>query len=213
MNKEEEVNIVIGGDIYPKGQMESHFINGDASKIFNDTLSIIENSDYTVVNLECPLVNSETPILKDGNNLRADIRTTNGIKSSGINAVNLSNNHILDHGEQGLKSTLKILSEKKIECFGANSNLVEAAKPLIVDIKGKKFAFLGVAEHEFSIATDSKYGANPLNLTSNIRVIRELKSKVDYIIMLYHGGKEHYAYPTPKQQDISRFLLRKVLMW
>ena len=140
MNKEEEVNIVIGGDIYPKGQMESHFINGDASKIFNDTLSIIENSDYTVVNLECPLVNSETPILKDGNNLRADIRTTNGIKSSGINAVNLSNNHILDHGEQGLKSTLKILSEK-IECFGANSNLVEAAKPLIVDIKRKKFAF------------------------------------------------------------------------
>ena len=27
--------------------------------------------------------------------------------------------------------------------------------------------------------------------------------------MLYHGGKEHYAYPTPKQQDISRFFVEE----
>ena len=65
MNKE-DITIVIGGDVYPKGKVEPHFISGNASKIFNDILPVFQNADYTVVNLECPLADNETPILKDG---------------------------------------------------------------------------------------------------------------------------------------------------
>jgi len=208
MNKE-DITIVIGGDVYPKGKVESHFINGDAAEIFNDILPLFQNADYSVVNLECPLADNETPILKDGANLRAVTKTVNGLKGSQINAVNLSNNHILDQGEEGLKSTLSTLSKHEIACFGAGKNLEEAAKAHVITIKGKKIAFLGVAEHEFTIATDSSCGANPLHVSNNVRVIRKLKKQVDYIILLYHGGKEHYAYPTPNQQDKSRFFIEE----
>ena len=127
MNKE-EINIIIGGDVYPKGQLESHFVHSNISEIFNDILPVINNADYTVVNLECPLADKDTPILKDGLNLRAVTKTVNGLRKAGIDAVNLSNNHILDHGEEGLKSTLNTLSKKEIKYFGADENLEEAAK-------------------------------------------------------------------------------------
>lgn len=208
MNKE-EINIIIGGDIYPKGQLESLFEHSNISKIFNDILPVIDNADYTVVNLECPLADKDTPILKDGSNLRAVTKTVNGLKKAGIDAINLSNNHILDHGEEGLKSTLNTLSKKEIKYFGAGENLEAAAKAHIVTIKDKKIAFMGVAEHEFTIATESSYGANPLNIINNIRYIRALRNQVDFIILLYHGGKEHYAYPTPKQQNKSRFFIEE----
>ena len=38
--------IVIGGDVYPKGKVESHFINGDAAEIFNDILPLFQNADF-----------------------------------------------------------------------------------------------------------------------------------------------------------------------
>lgn len=208
MNKE-EITIAIGGDVYPKGKVEPHFINGDATKIFNDVLPVLQNADYTVVNLECPLTDDATPVLKDGAALRAATKTINGLKQSGIDAVNLSNNHILDQGAQGLDTTLNTLASHEIAYFGAGKNLDEAAKAHIVTIKGKTIAFLGVAEHEFTIATDSTHGANPLNVPNNVRVIRALKAQVDYIIMLYHGGKEHYAYPTPNHQNNSRFFIEE----
>ena len=121
MNKE-EIIIAIGGDVYPKGNIEPHFINGNAAEIFNDILPVFQNADYTVVNLECPLADNETPILKDGAALRAVTKTVNGLKQSGIDAVNLSNNHIYDHGVEGIKSTLSTLSNHQIANFGAGKN-------------------------------------------------------------------------------------------
>ncbi len=208
MNKE-DITIVIGGDVYPRGKVAPHFISGNAAEIFNDVLPVLQNADYTVVNLECPLADSETPILKDGANLRAVTKTVNGLKQSGIDAVNLSNNHIFDHGAEGIKSTLSTLSNHQIANFGAGKNLEEAAKAHIVTIKGKEIAFLGVAEHEFTIASETKYGANPLDVANNVRAIKALRKQVDYIILLYHGGKEHYAYPTPNHQNKSRFFIEE----
>lgn len=208
MNRE-DITIIIGGDVYPKGKVEPHFISGNAAEIFNDILPVFQNADYTVVNLECPLTDTDTPISKDGAALRAATKAVNGLKQSGINAVNLSNNHILDQGEDGLKSTLKTLSSQQIAYFGAGKNLEAATKPHIVTIKDKTIAFVGVAEHEFTIATDYTHGANPLDVPNNVRQIRALREKVDYIIMLYHGGKEHFAYPTPNQQSRSRFFIEE----
>lgn len=209
MKINEDINIVIGGDLYPQGFVEPLFIEGDSKAIFSDILPYFKQADYTVVNLECPLTNTDSPIEKDGAALRAAEQTINGIKASHIDAVNLSNNHILDHGDKGVKSTLRVLSENKVNYFGAGANINAAKKFHIVEIKGKKIAFMGVAEHEFSIATDNSYGANPLHVTDNIREIKKLRKSVDFIIVLYHGGKEHYEYPTPKQQDISRFFIEE----
>ena len=201
--------IIIGGDTCPSGNIEVEFKKGDSKAILNDVLPVFESADYVLVNLECPFITEKSPIEKDGIALGADTECANGLKAIGIDAVNLANNHILDHGKKGLKSTIEILNNNNIEYFGASNNLENAQKPLFITINGKCFCLIGVAEHEFSIALDDAYGANPADPIQVVRTLRANKDSFDHLIVLVHGGKEYYRNPTPKQQEFCRFLVEE----
>lgn len=201
--------IIIGGDTCPSGKTEEAFIAANRKAILNDASSIIEGADYFVVNLECPLIEEYSPIEKDGPVLGSDITAIKGIKAIGIDAVNLANNHILDHGEIGLRSTIKACEDFKIDNFGASKDLENAKKPLLKTINGKRFCFMGVAEHEFSIASDDSWGANPSNPIDVVRTIKKYSNDFDHLIILVHGGKEYYRYPNPRLQDFCRFLVEE----
>ena len=201
--------IIIGGDVCPRGKVENAFKNGEEEKILNDLLPVFKDADFRLINLECPLITNESPIEKDGPILDAQIDTVNGLKAIGVDAVNLANNHILDHGNEGVKSTIESCKKYEIDFFGAAKNLEEAQKPLIKIIGGKRFCFMGVAEHEFSIAKDDNWGANPLDPIKIVRTLKMYRSSFDYLIVLVHGGKEYYRNPTPKQQDFCRFLVEE----
>lgn len=203
------INIIIGGDTCPNGEIELAFKKGDSNVILNDVDPIVKVADYFIVNLECPLIKENSPIDKDGPVLGASVECTNGIKAIGINAVNLANNHILDHGAKGLKSTIDACEEHGVDHFGAGDNLINARKPLIKTIGGKRFCFMGVAEHEFSVALDNSWGANPANPIDVVRSINKYKKDFDHLIILVHGGKEYYRYPNPKLQDFCRFLVEE----
>ncbi|MGI0009907.1 MAG: CapA family protein, partial [Nitrosopumilaceae archaeon] len=105
------INILIGGDVCPIGRNSPFFKMGDAANIFNDLLVEFQNADLSIVNLECPLINERTPLLKNGPVLGVESDCINGLKKAGIDVVNLANNHILDHGRAGLMNTLKICQE------------------------------------------------------------------------------------------------------
>lgn len=201
--------IIIGGDTCPIGKIEPHFIKGDLNLAFKDVIPIFNNADFTVVNLECPLIAKQSPIQKDGPILGANVKCAKGLKSLGINAVNLANNHILDHDADGIKSTQQSCKDNKILYFGADNNLENAKKPLLKTINGKEFCFIGVAEHEFSIASDNTWGANPANPISVVRTIREYRNRFEHLIILVHGGKEYYRFPNPRLQDFCRFLVEE----
>tara|TARA_B100000925_G_scaffold171416_1_gene129112 strand:+ start:13092 stop:14216 length:1125 start_codon:yes stop_codon:yes gene_type:complete len=201
--------IIIGGDVCPQGNIEDTFIKGKEEKILNDLLPTFKQADYRMINLECPLVINKSPIEKDGPVLGTSVNSANGLKAIGVDAVNLANNHILDHGDSGLKTTIDSLKKNGINFFGAGKNLEEAQKPLIKIIGKKRFCFMGVAEHEFSIATNNSWGANPLDPINIVRNIKKYRTCFDYLIVFFHGGKEYYRNPTPKQQDFCRFLVEE----
>lgn len=198
-------SILIAGDVYPAGECAPALCEGKADQVFHDLIAIAEDTDYIVANLESPLTYSTTPLSKDGSNLKADPKTLQGLKNLGVSAFGLANNHIMDYGEVGLQDTISALKEHNIAFFGAGENLQEAVKAHVVNLQGRKVGFLAIAEHEFSIATRDKAGAYGLNIPDNCRQIRALKSEVDFLVVLYHGGKEHYPFPTPKEQNTLRY--------
>ena len=102
--------LLIGGDVCPTARDTALFEQGSADRLFQDLHGEFEAADFSVVNLECPLIARKSPIEKDGPALGAPVGCTDGLKAAGIDAVNLANNHILDHGEQGLLSTLGALA-------------------------------------------------------------------------------------------------------
>lgn len=203
------MKIIIGADFVPT-KNEKYFINADWEYLIGDDLKyILDESDYRIFNLEVPLCTDKTPIVKYGPNLMASTDSVALFKALKIDLFTLGNNHIMDQGEDGLKSTMKTLSEAKISFVGAGKSKIDASKSFIVERKEFKLGIYACAEHEFSCADYNKAGVNPYDPLETYEQVYDLKEHCNYVIVLYHGGKEHYRYPSPNLQKICRKFIDK----
>ena len=204
------MRIVIGADLVPTKSNFNKFIDGDIDSLLGSELcQRINGADYRIFNLEVPLVDKKQPIAKGGSCLAAPIECVKGYKEMQVDLLTLANNHILDQDQQGLLSTCTVLDEVGIAYTGVGETPEEAAKPYIFECDGKRIGVYACAEHEFSIVTEYSAGANPIDLLETPDHIVTLKAECDYVIVLYHGGKEHYRYPSPNLQKVCRKLVEK----
>lgn len=204
------MKIIIGADIVPTKSNEHYFEEGNINYLVdNKLLKLLRNANYRIFNLEVPLTDKSTPISKCGPNLIAPCNTAYGLKKIGIDIFTLANNHIMDQNIQGLNSTIKTLDKYGINHFGTGNDLASVKHSYIIESNNLKIGLYACAEHEFSIATDKKPGANPFDPLESLDHISKLKSCCDYVIVLYHGGKEHYRYPSPNLQKICHKMIDK----
>lgn len=204
------MKLLIGADLVPTSSNFEQFKSGDIHGLTDAALlETLQAADFRVFNLEVPLTDIASPISKCGPNLIAPTETITGIKTLGSDLLTLANNHILDQGAQGLRSTCALLHENEIAYLGAGETLPDAAAPYILNCEEKKIGFYACAEHEFSIATDTTPGANPFDPLYSLDHVAALKAQCDHVIVLYHGGKEHYRYPSPELQRTCRRLIEK----
>lgn len=197
--------ILIGADIVPTQSNMDLFCSGNIDELLGSDLeNYLNEADYIILNLEAPYIDDDHPIVKAGANMRAPRKAFEGVKKIDPYFFGLANNHILDHGQEGLFSTMQLLEENGIAYAGAGKNLDEASKPHIANVNGLKVGIYACTEHEYSIAQDDKAGANPYDPLYSFDHVRELRKQCDYVIVLYHGGKEYYRYPTPMLQKAFR---------
>ena len=204
------MNILIGADIVPTKNNIDLFASGDAQGLLGDKLlNILHTADYRIFNLEVPLTDREHPISKCGPNLIAPTRCVSGYKAMHVDLLTLANNHILDQDQQGLESTCRVLDAAGIAYTGVGNTPEEAEKSYIFECDGKRIGVHACVEHEFSIVTNHSAGANPIDLLETPDHVAALKAECDYVVVLYHGGKEHYRYPSPNLQKVCRKLIEK----
>lgn len=202
------MKVLIAGDFCPILRIEPYIASEDYETIFGEVKPIIEQADCSILNLECPvLFNRYKPIPKCGPNLHCDIGAIKSIKYLGFNVLSLANNHIMDYGEEGLKDTMQACEQMGIRHTGAGNNLESASKVLYYKIKDKVLAIINCCEHEFSIADDNKPGANPLNPIMQYYAIKEARNNSDYVLVIVHGGHEHYQLPSQRMIDTYRFFV------
>ena len=202
------VNLLIAGDFCPNDRVARLIEQEEYSDILGEIKPIIAQMDYSLINLECPIV--ECPIKpkeKQGPNLKASQLAVKMIKNVKFKSVTLANNHFLDYGDEGVSHTLNILRYEHLDFVGGGEDLSRASGILYKDINGKKIAFINCCEHEFSIATEHSAGANPLNPIQQYYAIVEAKNKADYVIIVVHGGHEYFQLPSPRMQEIYRFFV------
>ena len=199
------MSILIGADIVPTKSNYDLFEKGTTLELVGqDLMDILNKADFRIFNLEVPLTDYEKPIAKCGPNLIAPYNTIKGLKSLGVDLFTLANNHILDQDVQGLNSTTKALDEVGIDYLGVGNSPIESAKPYMFEYAGRKIGVYACAEHEFSIVSDIHPGVNPYDPLESFDHVSNLKRICDYVIVLYHGGKEHYRYPSPNLQKVFR---------
>ncbi len=198
--------LLVGADICPIERNKPLLRSGAADRLFNGLLEDFARADLLLANLECPLIERPSPILKTGPSFGEPPDCLKGIKAAGFNVLSLANNHILDHGAEGLRTTLKACSEAGISTVGAGENLEQARRVLVKNLNGLRVGILSMAEHEFSLATKNTPGANPFDLIDFVQTVRTHRSEWDYLVVLLHGAHEFQAI-TPRIQKTCRFLV------
>lgn len=188
--------ILLFGDICPTKYTRNSFERGDRKAVFGDILPEIESADIVIGNLECAVTDDPSPIKKAGPTLYTNSQSILTLKD--FDALSLANNHVRDCGDEGVMTAIHACNGQGIRTFGAGANLESARKPIIIEKKGLKVGLMSFAEQEFNLATKNRPGACSLNLYEDFDRIREFRKTVDYLIVLYHGGIEYFAYPSPE---------------
>lgn len=202
------MKILIAGDFCPRERVAEIFEREDYSNVLSEIRELTSNVDYSIVNFECPVVTcSSNPIEKQGPNLKCTSNGVAAIKYAGFDCVTLANNHFYDFGESGVKETLITLDRFNISHVGGGMNIQEASQILYKEISGKKIAIINCCEHEFSIASAMKAGSNPLNPVRQYYAIQEARCNADNVIVIVHGGHEHFQLPSLRMVETYRFFI------
>lgn len=201
------MEIIIASDLAPTEVNSELFKNDELlNKMDENFKKEWFKADFRIFNLETVLGEKKElkPIKKAGPNIIANSKCIYGVKKLKPDLILLANNHILDYGEKGLDSTLKSLTNNNIKYTGIIDSSKEEYKGYILEKENKKIGIYNVCENEFSVATLDTKGANPLIESKVYLEINKMKKEVDYLIVVFHGGKEFYRYPTPNLQRICR---------
>lgn len=205
------MKIIIAGDTVPTPSNEDLFIHSKAKDLVGEQLyDILRKSDHVICNLETPLVDDiSTPIIKNGPNLHSSRKTVAALKALNIDITSLANNHIMDYGYSGLMSTIDTLSNCGIQFVGVGEDTSNIKKSILLSNNNVTIGLYACTENEFSQAKTDESGANPFDVLSSFDDVMLLKEKCDYVIVLYHGGKEYYRYPSPNLQKYCRKFIDK----
>lgn len=115
------MDLLIAGDFCPNARLGSCRFEQD--EIVSDSIrAVIKESDYSIVNFECPVVDSDLqPILKQGPSLECFPEALAYLRRIGFSAVTLANNHIRDYGDEGLLNTIAHAENNDLDYVGAGT--------------------------------------------------------------------------------------------
>lgn len=205
-----EISILVAGDYSPKERFQTAIDTSAFYDLFPNIKELLSSVDYSVVNFETTIPTSTSkPIDKVGSHLSAKENSLVPLQWLGFKMLTMANNHFLDYGKDALLNSMRLAAKYGFQTIGAGLNLSEASQYKTVEINDKKIAFINVCEHEFSIATDNEAGCNPLNIIDVSNDIRAAKAEADYVIVIIHGGNEHYKLPSPRMKKTYRFFIEQ----
>ena len=116
------MKIVIAGDFAPRDRVSKLIEQNLFENIVGKVIPIINESDYAIVNLECPIISGiEKKIIKQGQAFGTNEKTINLLKHSGFDCVTLANNHFRDYGSPGCIYTLNALCSSGLDIVGGGN--------------------------------------------------------------------------------------------
>ena len=198
------MKIIIGGDFATKHRGLCSVQNQTAFSC--EVTNILQEADYTIINLESPVADSSCiPILKIGPCLKTAKESITYLKKCGVDAVTLANNHFYDYGKKAVALTIRELTDKNIDYVGGGNTDEERRRILYKSFGDIRIAFINYCEHEFSVQNEC--GSNGLDPIQAFYDINQARKNADIVIIITHGGHEGYRFPSPRMQNLYRFLI------
>jgi len=198
----------IGDIAFFRTLQESYFRLGVSP--FAPALSTLKQADVLVADFEFAFSREAKPGTAESNDsYRVRPEAIGMLSATKIDVCSLANNHILDWGLEGIRTTQDLLSGMGIQTLGAGADCSEARRPVVLERGGIWLGFLAYAKPSDCSCTEQQPGAAALRAEEVIRDIAALKPQVDHIILLLHWGIEFCDYPYPDDVNLGRTFIDK----
>src|SRR5690606_31845876 len=107
---------------------------------------------------------------------RVPPKMVDGLVAGGIDVCTFAGNNNVDYGPEAMYDTIKRLDDKGIQVVGAGENLEAAQRPIYVDAKGVKIAFINACSilREGYAATETRPGLSPIHVSTFYECLENL---------------------------------------
>ncbi|MEB3288614.1 MAG: CapA family protein [Leptolyngbya sp.] len=228
----DQVTLAFGGDIsledldFAQLEKEGGFF-ADVEDYFQ--------ADVSLVNLATPLATAATTLNEE---FRQQLRPEAAqlLADSGVDIVNLTHSSLMQYGTEGLTETLTALDSSGLYRVGAGRNAVEARRPEILDVKGKRIAYLSYAMGGNDAAMDTsalreragaeddavarelenfkqstafreRAGFNAQNMPEIVQDIQAIRDQVDWIVVNFRWVDHLEETPNFVQTNLARLAI------
>lgn len=169
---------------------------------------VIEAADLAICHMEIPLATAEGPF--EGYPLfYAPPEVATAVAATGYDTCSTASNHTLDHGADGVRTTLDTLDAAKIGHTGSARTEQEARTPLVRDVNGVR---VGQVSFTFGLnqGTESPqpWMVNELSVDAVLDAARKARAAgAEVVIASIHWGIENQHDPTAEQRAMAKEIL------
>ena len=176
------LTIAMVGDVMMGTTFPSRMLpENEGRDLFRDAAAVLRRADLTVGNLEGTLCDGGQSTKGTGPNsysFRTPTSFAPRLKEVGFDYMSMANNHANDFGQVGIESTERCLREQGI-LFSGIEGRVESTT---IERMGKKIGICAFGHNSYTLKhTDLKVVG---------RIVDDLVSRCDLVIVSFHGGAE-----------------------
>ncbi len=177
------VGDVMMGTTFPDSIHGSHLPKNSGRNLFDECSEIIKRADVASLNLEGSFLDNGGQRRKMTNPntyyiFRMPTGYVSNLKDAGFDFVGIANNHINDFGNVGRQTTMSTIKKSQLGVAGL-TGLCETA------YFSKKGWIIGFTQFGHG---DNNLDVN--NIDELKRVVLEMRSRADIVIVSFHGGAE-----------------------
>lgn len=204
--EEELLSVLFTGDVLLDRGVRPIAERRGIAYLFDSVQAEFQKSDAVVVNLECPLTDTVSPVNKRYI-FRANADWAEDLRKVGITHAALANNHTNDQGRRGLQATYQHLTEAGIVPLGYGSSYEEQSEPVLIT-KGKVqvavFNAVMMALENWHYIEGKPGVCQPASdsLVSTIADYHQQHPDTR-IVMVLHWGVEFNSFPSMNQRLLA----------
>jgi hypothetical protein len=129
------------------------------------------------------------------------------LSANGVDIVNLASSGLMEGGVTALAQAKELLSRNGVYAIGAGQTPHEARRPVVVDVKGQRIAYLGYANPPAEGTPPS--GVNAALEAEISQDIRAVRDQVDWVIVTYQWSEDPKSYPEDWQVKLAHLAVEQ----
>lgn len=210
-----ETTIAFTGDILLADNLYANYTAKGVTGFLSETVcQKLINADLTFINEEFPFSNRGTPEPNKEYTYRVPPERVQIFKDLDIDVISISNNHILDYGQDALVDTFEVLDNAGLDYVGAGPTLDRAKQLITKEVNGKTIGFLAASR---VVPSEAWYARNATDThearpgvfttyddTALCEEITKAKQICDFVVVYAHWGIERQETAAEYQRIMAR---------